>query len=95
MRDGILTEEILESTRDLDRRSVAEILEAIHREDRRAFEAVGEILPEIARAVSHHAPQVEVYRRAVQRALRLEAPPRAELWFLWPGRIVELPLGDS
>jgi N-acetylmuramic acid 6-phosphate etherase len=51
MRDGILTEEILESTRDLDRRSVAEILEAIHGEDRRAFEAVGEILPEIARAV--------------------------------------------
>ncbi len=51
MRDGILTEEILESTRDLDRRSVAEILEAIHREDRRAFEAVGAILPEIARAV--------------------------------------------
>jgi N-acetylmuramic acid 6-phosphate etherase len=51
MRDGILTEEILESTRDLDRRSVAEILEAIHAEDRRAFEAVGAILPEIARAV--------------------------------------------
>jgi N-acetylmuramic acid 6-phosphate etherase len=51
MRDGILTEEILESTRDLDRRSVAEILEAIHGEDRRAFEAVGEILPDIARAV--------------------------------------------
>jgi N-acetylmuramic acid 6-phosphate etherase len=51
MRDGILTEEILESTRDLDRRSVAEILEAIHGEDRRAFEAVGEILSEIARAV--------------------------------------------
>lgn len=51
MRDAILTEEILESTRDLDRRSVGEILEAIHREDRRAFEAVGKILPQIARAV--------------------------------------------
>ncbi len=51
MRDGILTEEILESTRDLDRRSVAEILEAIHREDRRALEAVGAILPEVERAV--------------------------------------------
>ncbi|MEN8181743.1 MAG: N-acetylmuramic acid 6-phosphate etherase [Myxococcota bacterium] len=51
MRDGILTEEILESTRDLDRRSVSEILDTIHGEDLRAFEAVGRTLPEIARAV--------------------------------------------
>jgi N-acetylmuramic acid 6-phosphate etherase len=51
VRDGILTEAILESTRDLDRRGVAEILEAIHAEDRRAFQAVGRVLPEVARAV--------------------------------------------
>lgn len=49
--DGILTEAILESTRDLDRRSVVEILEAIHAEDRRALEAVGRVLPTVARAV--------------------------------------------
>jgi N-acetylmuramic acid 6-phosphate etherase len=51
MDDGILTEAILESTRDLDQRSVIEILEAVHAEDRRAFEAVGRVLPEIGRAV--------------------------------------------
>ncbi|MFQ5417026.1 MAG: N-acetylmuramic acid 6-phosphate etherase [Myxococcota bacterium] len=39
------TEGVLESTRDLDRWSVKEILEAIHREDRFAFEAVGQVLP--------------------------------------------------
>ena len=49
--DRILTEAILESTRDLDRRSVMEILEAIHAEDRRALEAVGSVLPDVARAV--------------------------------------------
>jgi N-acetylmuramic acid 6-phosphate etherase len=49
--DRILTEAILESTRDLDRRSVTEILEAIHAEDRRALDAVGAALPDVARAV--------------------------------------------
>ncbi len=49
--DRILTEAILESTRDLDRRSVLEILQAIHAEDRRALEAVGAALPDVARAV--------------------------------------------
>jgi len=49
--DRILTEAILESTRDLDRRSVMEILEAIHAEDQRALAAVGAALPDVARAV--------------------------------------------
>jgi len=48
---------------------------------------------EIASALAHHSAQLEVYRRAVQAALRLSEPPRAELWFLWPGRIVEVPRG--
>ncbi len=51
MADELLTETILESTRDLDQRSVAEILEAIHAQDRVAAEAVGRVLPEIGRAV--------------------------------------------
>ncbi len=45
------TEAVLESARDLDRRSVQEILEIIHAEDRRAVEAVGKLLPELSRAV--------------------------------------------
>ena len=51
MADDLLTEAILESTRDLDRRSVREILDAIHAEDHRAVEAVGRVLPEVERAV--------------------------------------------
>lgn len=49
--DEILTESVLEATRNLDRFSVEEILAAVHREDRRAVDAVGTALPEIARAV--------------------------------------------
>jgi N-acetylmuramic acid 6-phosphate etherase len=45
------TEAVLDATRDLDRRSVGEILEAIHSEDRNALDAVGRALPEVARAV--------------------------------------------
>lgn len=45
------TEAVLDATRDLDRRSVDEILEAIHSEDRNALDAVGRALPEVARAV--------------------------------------------
>lgn len=52
MADEVLTEEILEATRDLDRRSTREILELIHREDLRAAQAVGCVLPEIERAVA-------------------------------------------
>lgn len=50
--DEILTESVLEATRNLDRFSVEEILAAVHREDRRAVDAVGTVLPEIARAVN-------------------------------------------
>lgn len=49
--DRVLTEAVLESSRDLDRRSVAEILDAIHEQDRLALAAVGKVLPEIERAV--------------------------------------------
>lgn len=45
------TEAVLEATRDLDRRSVEEILAAIHAEDRTALDAVGAVLPRIAQAV--------------------------------------------
>jgi N-acetylmuramic acid 6-phosphate etherase len=51
MSDDVLTEEILEATRDLDQRTAREILELIHREDLRAAEAVGKTLGEIERAV--------------------------------------------
>lgn len=51
MPDDLLTEAILESTRDLDRKSTREILEAIHAEDRVALEAVGKVLPDVERAV--------------------------------------------
>lgn len=44
------TEAVHEATRDLDRRSVEEIVEAIHAEDRNAWLAVGNVLPEIVRA---------------------------------------------
>jgi N-acetylmuramic acid 6-phosphate etherase len=50
MSDELLTEAILESTRDLDRRSAKEILEAIHAEDRRALEAVGRVLSDLEQA---------------------------------------------
>ncbi len=49
--DEVLTERILDSTRELDRFSLDELLEAIHAEDRRALEAVGKVLPEVALAV--------------------------------------------
>ncbi len=45
------TEEVLRETQDLDRRSVAGILRAIHQQDRRALEAVGRVLPDVERAV--------------------------------------------
>ena len=46
-----LTEAVLDATRDLDRRSVEEILAAIHDEDGKALAAVGAVLPDIERAV--------------------------------------------
>jgi N-acetylmuramic acid 6-phosphate etherase len=45
------TEAVLEATRNWDRWSVKEILEAIHAEDRNALEAVGRVMPSIASAV--------------------------------------------
>ena len=51
MSDPLLTEAILEESRDLDRRSTREVLETIHREDQRAVEAVGQVLDDVERAV--------------------------------------------
>jgi len=48
--DEILTERILDATRELDRFGLEEVLEAIHAEDRRALEAVGKVLSEVAQA---------------------------------------------
>ena len=45
------TAAILDETRDLDRRSVEEILALIHAQDRVAVDAVGRVLPEISQAV--------------------------------------------
>ena len=51
MPDELLTEAVLESTRDLDRRSAREILELIHTQDLVAARAVGQVLGAIERAV--------------------------------------------
>ncbi len=51
MSDELLTEAILEATRDLDRRSPREILELIHAEDLVAAHAVGRVLGALERAV--------------------------------------------
>jgi len=51
MADEVLTEEVLEASRDLDTRPVAEVLAAIHAEDRQALQAVGKVLPAVADAV--------------------------------------------
>ncbi len=45
------TEGILDEARDLDQKSVAEVLELMHREDAEAHAAVGRVLPAIAEAV--------------------------------------------
>ena len=46
------TEAVLEATRDLDQRTVAEILQAIHDQDRVALNVVGRVLQEIEVAVN-------------------------------------------
>ena len=51
MSDPLLTEAILEESKDLDRRSTREVLETIHREDQRAVDAVGSVLGDVERAV--------------------------------------------
>ncbi len=45
------TEAVLDATRDLDRRSAAEILAAIHAEDANSHAAVSEVLPQLEQAV--------------------------------------------
>jgi N-acetylmuramic acid 6-phosphate etherase len=45
------TEAVLDDARELDRRSTAEVLELIHREDGVAHDAVHEVLPQIEAAV--------------------------------------------
>jgi len=50
MVEDLLTEQILESTRDLDQRSTAEVLLAIHEQDRFALDAVGRVLPAVEQA---------------------------------------------
>ncbi len=42
---------------------------------------------DLRRLAAVYAPQVTLYARAVGEALGLPAPPRAELWFLWRGRV--------
>jgi ATP-dependent exoDNAse (exonuclease V) beta subunit len=42
---------------------------------------------EVAGRVAAYAPQGATYRRALTEALRLDAEPRFELWFLHPGLI--------
>ena len=51
MGDDVLTEAVLEATRDLDRRPTREVLDAIHAEDLRAAHAVGRVLDDVERAV--------------------------------------------
>ncbi|HUP00629.1 MAG TPA: N-acetylmuramic acid 6-phosphate etherase [Gemmatimonadota bacterium] len=50
-RSHLLTEKVNPRTTDIDTLDNRAILERIHAEDHRAFEAVGEVLEEIARAV--------------------------------------------
>lgn len=51
-RSHLLTEKINPRTTDLDTLPTRQVLERIHAEDRRAFEAVGEVLDDIAQAVA-------------------------------------------
>jgi N-acetylmuramic acid 6-phosphate etherase len=50
MAESSPTEQVLESTRDIDQWSVERIVRAIHDEDRHAFDAVEAVLPEICSA---------------------------------------------
>lgn len=49
--DELLTEAVLEETRDLDQRSTRQVLEAIHGQDVYAVAAVGKVLSAVERAV--------------------------------------------
>ncbi len=48
---GLLTEQRNPNTLEIDRKSVREILELIHQEDRNAVDAVGQALPQVEQAV--------------------------------------------
>src|SRR5262245_3145442 len=50
MADQSPTEAVLESTRDIDQWSAERIVQAIHAEDARAWEAVGAVLPRVIEA---------------------------------------------
>ncbi|HUF79116.1 MAG TPA: UvrD-helicase domain-containing protein [Thermoanaerobaculia bacterium] len=50
-----------------------------------------ETAEEIGERSRAYAPQARLYARAVQEALGLDQPPRAELWFLWRGEVVTVP----
>lgn len=63
-RSNLLTEKVNPRTTDIDTLDARAIVERIHEEDRRAFEAVGEVLDEIATAV-------ELVVRAFRRGGRL------------------------
>lgn len=51
MSEELPTEGMLASARQLDQMSISDVVELIHAEDGRAHEAVGAVLPDIARAV--------------------------------------------
>ncbi|NWG00320.1 MAG: UvrD-helicase domain-containing protein [Thermoanaerobaculaceae bacterium] len=50
---------------------------------------------EIATRAALYRPQGAAYAQAVAAALGLAKLPRFELWFLWPGRVVEVPLAGE
>lgn len=54
--------------------------------DYKTDEVAGET--EIAARAQAYQPQLATYQRAVEEALGLPSPPRAELWFLALGRVV-------
>src|SRR5271167_2100509 len=53
--DGLLTEQVNPASADIDRRSTAELLEVINREDSRVAPAVEREIPQIAEAVDRIA----------------------------------------
>jgi N-acetylmuramic acid 6-phosphate etherase len=53
--DGLLTEQVNPASADIDRRSTAEVLEVIHREDSQVAPAVEREIPRIAEAVDRIA----------------------------------------
>lgn len=81
---SLTTEALLPEAAHLDRMSVEEILALIHREDHRAYEAVGRALPEVARAVERFAETLRKGGRVIYVGAgtsgRLGVLDAAELW---------------